>query len=201
MADVITAKGKYWATTAGNHDEEADLTREQISELDRSFSNSLTQPNAANITHYFNYWLPVYDKDGNNIIFRLWFLDTGREDCLDRPKWGCVHPDQVEWFREEHLKIDSNDPSKGKGFLFFHIPLQEYTILYNNYGFYGRKNDHFGCSSVNTGLFGAMIEQPTVEWTSCGHDHNNDYWGRFQGINLAYGRKSGYGGYGPDGFS
>jgi len=42
MADVITAKGKYWATTAGNHDEEADLTREQISELDRSFSNSLT---------------------------------------------------------------------------------------------------------------------------------------------------------------
>jgi hypothetical protein len=42
MADVITAKGKYWATAAGNHDEEGDLTREQISELDRSFSNSLT---------------------------------------------------------------------------------------------------------------------------------------------------------------
>jgi hypothetical protein len=39
-----------------------------------------------------------------------------------------------------------------------------------------------------------------VEWVSCGHDHNNDYWGRYQGINLAYGRKSGFGGYGPDGF-
>ena len=45
MADAITAKGKYWATTAGNHDEEGDLTREQISEVDRSFSNSLTKPN------------------------------------------------------------------------------------------------------------------------------------------------------------
>jgi hypothetical protein len=28
MADAITSKGKYWATAAGNHDEEGDLTRE-----------------------------------------------------------------------------------------------------------------------------------------------------------------------------
>jgi hypothetical protein len=159
----------------------------------------LTKPNAANITHSFNYWLPVYDEKEENITFRIWFLDTGREDCLNQKRWGCVHPDQVEWFRQEHLKIDPNDPTKGRGFLFIHIPISEYLSLYNDYYFYGNKNEHVACGAVNTGLFGALVEQKTVEWVSCGHDHNNDYWGKYQGINLAYGRKTGFGGYGPEG--
>lgn len=53
-----------WALTAGNHDTQADLTREQISELDRTFNNSYTKPNAANISHSFNYMLKVYDSQG-----------------------------------------------------------------------------------------------------------------------------------------
>lgn len=32
-----------------------------------------------------------------------------------------------------------------------------------------------------------------------GHDHNNDYYGNYDGVNLAYGRKTGYGAYGPSG--
>ena len=53
---------------------------------------------------------------------------------------------------------------------------------------------------INTGLFGALIEQKTVEWVSCGHDHDNDFWGTYQGMKLAYGRKTGFGCYGPDFF-
>lgn len=37
LTNLLTEKGVYWATTAGNHDSEGDLTREEISELDRSF--------------------------------------------------------------------------------------------------------------------------------------------------------------------
>ena len=44
-------RGLNWATTAGNHDEEGDLTRAQISELDRSFELSLTLPNQGNISN------------------------------------------------------------------------------------------------------------------------------------------------------
>jgi hypothetical protein len=44
-----------------------------------------------------------------------------------------------------------------------------------------------------------MKEQKTVEWVSAGHDHDNDYYGVHDGINLAYGRKTGYGCYGPSG--
>ena len=46
-------------------------------------------------------------------------------------------------------------------------------------------------------MFDAIKEQKTVEWVSVGHDHNNDYYGEYDGIHLAYGRKTGYGSYGP----
>lgn len=194
---ALVQYGQYWATTAGNHDTEADLTREEVSEVDRSYNLSLTQPNAANISNAFNYMLPVYDQAGANIATRLWFLDTGHEACLGEEGWDCVRPDQVEWFRQEHNKIDVNDPTKGKGFLFIHIPLNEYLNLYNDYRFFGTKGEDICCWSINTGLFSALKEQKTVEWVTAGHDHNNDYYGQYQGINLAYGRKSGVGGYGP----
>ena len=52
---------------------------------------------------------------------------------------------------------------------------------------------------MNTGLFSALVEQKIVEWVSVGHDHDNDYYGLVDGIYLAYGRKTGYGCYGPSG--
>ncbi len=73
--------------------------------------------------------------------------------------------------------------------------------VYNSAEFYGTRDEEICCGSVNTGLFSALIEQPTVQWVSCGHDHNNDFYGQYQGIYLAYGRKSGYGSYGPDKFA
>lgn len=80
-----------------------------------------------------------------------------------------------------------------------HIPMIEYVNLYNDFNFFGTKGEEICCWSVNTGLFGALVEQPTIEWVSVGHDHNNDYYGNYEGINLAYGRKTGFGGcYGPN---
>lgn len=69
--------------------------------------------------------------------------------------------------------------------------------LYNDYSYFGQRGEDICCWSVNTGLFAALKEQRTVEWVSAGHDHNNDYYGKYQGINLAYGRKTGFGSYGP----
>lgn len=61
------------------------------------------------------------------------------------------------------------------------------------------KDYNICCGSVNTGIYSAMIEQPTVEWMSCGHDHFSDFYGKYknQGPYLAYGRKTGFGGFGP----
>jgi predicted MPP superfamily phosphohydrolase len=45
VVQPMVDRGIPWATTAGNHDTEGDLSRKQLSELDRSFNLSLTLPN------------------------------------------------------------------------------------------------------------------------------------------------------------
>ncbi len=36
-----------------------------------------------------------------------------------------------------------------------------------------------------------------IQTISCGHDHNNDFFGNYYNVTMMYGRKTGYGGYGP----
>ncbi len=50
---------------------------------------------------------------------------------------------------------------------------------------------------MNTRLFDAIVEKNNIKHVFVGHDHNNDYGGTLNGIELAYGRKTGHGGYGP----
>jgi hypothetical protein len=100
FADVIEEMGYPWAFTAGNHDSQGDMTRQQLSEFDRSYSWSMTQPNAKpDLHHEFNYMIPVYDENGEEIVFRNWYLDTGDRECLGVDGFSCVWPDQIDWFR------------------------------------------------------------------------------------------------------
>lgn len=50
---------------------------------------------------------------------------------------------------------------------------------------------------MDTGLYAAFKEVGNIEAVYCGHDHDNDFWGDYNGVKLFYGRKTGYGGYGP----
>jgi hypothetical protein len=151
-------EGVWFATAMGNHDFGTDLTMHQVLHLDMSFNRSLTQLNSHKLTRDFTYMLPVYDHSGTSVQLRLWFFNTGIDNCLGIRGWDCPLFDQIKWFRYENYKIPKSDPSKGRGFAFMHIPLPEYLNLYNNGKFYGTKNEKIGCGSVNTGLFAAMLE-------------------------------------------
>jgi hypothetical protein len=79
---------------------------------------------------------------------------------------------------------------------FFHIPIPEYMNV-AHMDFKGNRTEDVCCFSVNTGIYSAFKEMGDVKFMTVGHDHSNDYAGDYNGITLAYGRKSGYGGYGP----
>ena len=50
---------------------------------------------------------------------------------------------------------------------------------------------------MNTGVYAEMRQHGTIQWVTAGGDHSTDFWGGFGGINLSYGRKSGFNSYGP----
>ena len=61
----------------------------------------------------------------------------------------------------------------------------------------GRKGEEVCCPRKNTGMFEILKNFANTKAIYCGHDHNNDYKGFYEGVELVYGRKTGYGCYGP----
>jgi hypothetical protein len=82
--------------------------------------------------------------------------------------------------------------------VFVHIPLIEYDHLFESGRAEGQKGEDV-CFDSDTGLsFAAFKDSGRVRAVFCGHDHVNNYHGDWEGIDLTYGRVSGWGGYGPD---
>ncbi|EGG18598.1 hypothetical protein DFA_04092 [Cavenderia fasciculata] len=187
-----------WALAMGNHDDQGDLNRMQVVELDSSYPYSLTQmgPYTANGTT--NYYLPIYDANGDMQVI-LYFFDSSDDNCMGIEGWGCVYPDQVEWYRQTSAMLRAKNGGRILPALaFLHIPVPEFLEMWNFYNVSGNLEDTgVCCFSVNTGLFSAFLEMGDVVSIHCGHDHSNDFIGSMHGIQMAYGRKSGYGSYGP----
>lgn len=69
--------------------------------------------------------------------------------------------------------------------------------MVNSQPVHGQRRDYTQCQAMNTGFFSEILQQKTIQWVSVGCDHSTDYWGTYGGIGLSYGRKTGYGSYGP----
>jgi len=192
-----------YALALGNHDDEADLTRDEIIKLDQQIPISYTQRGPLNITGASNYFLPIFSStsqttNSDDVMANLWIFDSGDDNCLGVPGWDCVHPDQVDWYRTTSKSIQEETGRIIPGLSFFHIPVPEFMDVFNYEKTFGLLRDTgVCCFSLNTGLYAAILAQGDIISMHCGHDHDNDFWGSLFNITLAYGRKTGYGGYGP----
>jgi len=186
----------YYAYTFGNHDEEADLTREQIYNLDKTNPYSVMN-RSFNITGLSNYHIPIYDSTGNTVVSRLWLLDTNMYGCENVTKGsGCIHNDQVEWYKKESQKV-KEEQGPALGLTFFHIPIMEHLNVIQDGEIYGMAEEYVNCPVENTEVFTAFKQENEIKGVFVGHDHCNDFGGFYEGVEFVYGRKTGYGSYGP----
>lgn len=189
-----------WAFACGNHDDEAELSRDEIITLDQTYPLSLTQQGPPTIHGATNYYLPVFSSNETDPVpvAILYIFDSSDNNCENVTGWGCVYPDQIAWYIQTSQSIRERYGRVIPAMAFFHIPVPEFMYMWNDQATYGRLQDTgVCCFSVNTGLFAAFKKMGDVISIHCGHDHDNDFYGVYDGILLAYGRKTGYGGYGP----
>jgi 3',5'-cyclic AMP phosphodiesterase CpdA len=103
---------------------------------------------------------------------------------------------QLRWF-DDQMKADQKRGWNGPILVFVHIPLIEYDLLLKSGRVVeGVKNEDVCYDSDSGASFRAFAASRRVVGVFCGHDHVNNYYGPWQGINLHYGRVSGWGGYG-----
>ncbi|KAG0267347.1 purple acid phosphatase [Mortierella polycephala] len=146
-----------WTIIFGNHDEEGDLTREEMLRSAQDIPYSLAERGPLGISGTGNYVLSIYDHkhdhrrrqlfDEDSIQgqeeeeegdlrseksrFTLYFLDSGAYSFnLKYPGWDWIKDDQVEWFRQTSKAITSkyHKDDVPNALTFFHIPIPEYDL-------------------------------------------------------------------------
>ena len=188
-----------YAYLLGNHDDEADLTRREIMKIDMTHEYSLSNMSEPELSGISVYTLKVHSgKNPGKVVTNLWVFDSGAHECEGVPGYGCVERDQVAWYNNESEEFRKNHGTEVHHLAFLHIPISEYLTLYNKGEFRGLRGEYIGCPQVNTGFFESIKKNKDITGIFVGHDHLNDMEGWLDGVELTYGRKSGYGSYGPE---
>ena len=191
--DVINGLKTPWTLCFGNHDyptfnAEGCLPLDTIRQkMERGFQGYIDAPTG----RHYCYRYDILDGDNTKPKASLFFFQVGYAEGDRR-----ISDPQLAWFRqqmESDKQRDVNTPIT----VFVHIPLMEYRSLYEAGKAEGQKGEDV-CFDSDTGeSFKLFNQSGRVVGVFCGHDHVNNYHGNWQGIELAYGRVSGWGGYGP----
>lgn len=188
------SRGIPFAVAWGNHDDEQDMNRQELFDYMKDKPGNLTSttPGLFGVT---NYTLPVMTSDQHQRALTLYVLDSGSYSLVPRIKgYDWMKGNQVQWYREQSLKIKEETPGDTiPALAFFHIPLPEYAEAVRIWDapLIGTRKEMVCAPEINSGMFTAMIESGDVMATFAGHDHINDYAVLWKGIMLCYGRYSG----------
>lgn len=194
----IRETGTPYAIILGNHDDEADLDRRQILQLDIDTGDSLsrTQQGPVAVGGASNYYLDILPASNTSLVLvpaaRLWFFDSMDMGCAGLTgSWGCVASTAVRWAASQAKSL-TPVPSMA----FVHIPLPETLDAWANVtSAVGYKGELSNCPAINTGLY-SILSAAGIGAVWSGHDHDNDYAGCTGPVVVGQGRKTGYGSYG-----
>ena len=190
---LMNELGVPYAVTMGNHDPEFNLTRDQIFDILEADPLFVGERGPKEISGVGNYILEVKASDGSDKVNALAYcFDSGdyTPSRKDFGYYGWFERDQVEWYMEQSGRYTAaNGGTPVNALAFFHIALPEYKLL--------EKSDRLGnylepiCSpDLNTGMFQAMRYIGDIMGVFVGHDHCNDFLGKYYDITLAYGRRT-----------
>ncbi len=195
------------AITFGNHDSETGaMSREELMTYYESFPCSVSsadddKPDCGT----FN--VPVLSSDESKTKFNIWVFDSNDYD--DEGHYGCVLPEQVQWYKEKSDEITKeNNGEKVYSLAFQHMIVEDiykalkkvnkrklysFPHMYNKKEFYmfSPEFKNFGtlnetpCSGFhNYGQFDAMVEKGDVLGIFSGHDHTNAFAVKYKDIDI-----------------
>ena len=187
-------RGIPFAVTWGNHDDEQDMTRAELSAYIKDMKGNLTS-HTEGISGQTNYTLSVKSSDGRRDAAVLYNFDSHSYSKIERVKgYDWIKHDQVAWYIEQSKAFTAkNGGAPLPALAFMHIPLPEMRDMTQNQNIYmvGTRKEMVCAPEINTGLATAMLSAGDVMGLFVGHDHVNDYVVDWYGILMGYGRFTG----------
>ena len=192
--EAAIERGIPFAVTWGNHDDEQDLKREELSAYVATKPGNLTST-VEGISGVTNYALTIKSADSKKDAAVLYIFDSNSYSPMKKVKgYEWIKHDQVQWYINTSKSYTAaNNGTPMPALAFFHIPLPEYHEAVQNEGSYlvGTRKEKACSPELNSGLATAMLEAGDVMGVFVGHDHVNDYVVDWRGILLGYGRFTG----------
>ncbi len=205
----IEDRGLSWALTFGNHDDEGALSRLDLLAVAREHPGCLTERGPDHVPGVGNGVLGVLSARRDALAAALYLLDSGGNNARGIGDYDWISPDQVAWYVASSRALARDYAAAAAGvpraerlpaLAFFHIPLPEYLEVWQTRECRGFGTERVCAPVVNSGFLAALVERGDVMGTFAGHDHLNDYEGELWGVRLCFGRATGHGGYGREGF-
>ena len=209
---LLEKLGVYYTVCFGNHDSElySDYTREKIADkyANPDLKYSLFQKGPEDVDGYGNQVIKV--KNSKGIVTNAFFTIDSHSyidgDFLGiQWKYDNIHENQIEWYKECVLAIDAANKAVDPdcpmftSLCFFHIPLEEYGIAWQEYkangykdtenvkcfaGGYYEKDEKSYCGIHSDNFFETALELGSTKGIFCGHDHENNASIEYKGIRL-----------------
>lgn len=199
VAEAMEKMGVPWAITLGNHDQEhfarTHISREQVFDYYERYPHNVNAGWTRGIHGAGNKQLLLWGSDHAKPVFALWLIDSGESVPDPTIRYDWIHTDQVSWYYNSSVALERKYGHKIPGLMFFHIPLLEFHEMILTHKVLGERHEPESPSNINGGMFAAVLERGDVKGIFCGHDHVNNYVGRFHGVTLGQNGVVGYHGY------
>ncbi|MBT8398584.1 MAG: metallophosphoesterase family protein [Gemmatimonadetes bacterium] len=216
IAGPVDSRGIPWLVAFGNHDEdhtpETGMNEAAMLEYYMGFPANVNQQGPEGVNGTGNVCVRVFGSDGSTPLLHVWALDSGRysPDTIAGQSvsadglrtYDRIRPSQIDWYVRTSREAEARFGAKVPGIMFFHIPLPEFDLMWENrenHGVTGEKNEDVAAGAFNSGLFSAVMDRGDVVGIFVGHDHINDFVGDYFGVKLGYSANVGFGTYGLEG--
>lgn len=183
---MVESRGIPFVYTQGNHDDEQDMSRDEVYSYVKRFPHMLpTSAGDATLTIL----------DGDKPAAAVYTFDShSYAQIKGIGTYGWITLDQINAYVAKSSELtQANDGTPLPSLAFFHIPLPELKQAAASEGtpLIGTRREKVCSPEINSGLFTAMRTAGDIMGVFVGHDHDNDYAAYWYGILLAYGRYSG----------
>lgn len=213
----VRARGIPFTVCFGNHDRQVGLSNDEQFEIYRQM-DCFVGENTDGIDGTANHIIEIRDEDEPKFLLYLIDSHTGLKIGYD-----CIHQNQIDWYRKTRDEYEKKYGRLIPSVVIQHIPLCEIFELLTEVkkgtkgavrGFRTHANRFYILNKdrvnprgfmkespadpqENSGEFAAFKEKGEVLGVYFGHDHNNSFNGKVDGIDLGYTQGAGFHVYGP----
>jgi 3',5'-cyclic AMP phosphodiesterase CpdA len=178
-----------WLFVFGNHDPEGGFGRDQIYEVFQESDWGVLgyHPVNGNLANKYDYAVKVKTFPESTTKWIIYGFDSGSQKGFK-----SIKANQLLWYKNISDKI--NPHKKARAISIFHIPLKQYQDLWNDSSIpkFGKSKEKVYFEEDEGTVYDFFVQMGEIEATFCGHDHYNNFWGKYHGgIILAYGYISG----------